>query len=240
MGTKNSNKLYFDFATVFSNTKHFIDTHNMQQTQLTQKLNSNHRATAELIIRLYLKQLNKAAQHDDLDPNELPGFNTYNESLAKCKGCTMRTIINHRERLTDAGFIIKKLHRGKGGVEIWINPKVLGAANLSTFMGNNVVKIGNVPSLFLEKAKNFHPLVHEQQEQLNNNSGVDNKGVPSGHQNGLDESETTRTEQEQDKNKEEKANHDKQRREKNHEDHSKREKHEKESKRSSLNSVTNL
>jgi hypothetical protein len=204
-------RLYFDFGEVFQNTKSFIDRHNSRQTQLTQKLNANHRATAELIVRLYLKQLNKAAQIDNLDAENLPGFNTYNESLAKCKGCTKRTIINHRERLVNAGFIRKEQHCGQGGVEIWINPEVMGTVKLSTSYGENVMKIGEVASLFYEKTKNFHPLVHEHQEQLNNNSRVDKsgtkeKGVPSGHESGLDKSETTGTRHEQDKNTEENAN----------------------------------
>jgi hypothetical protein len=167
-----NHKLHFDYGRVFQSTKSFIDRHNSRQSQLTQKLNANHRATAELIVRLYLKQLNKAAQIDNLDAENLPGFNTYNESMAKCKGCTKRTIINHRERLMNAGFIIKEQHCGQGGVEIWLNPEVLGMAKLSTTCGDNVVKIGEVASLFYEKAKNFHPLVHEQQEQENNNSNV--------------------------------------------------------------------
>jgi hypothetical protein len=203
----NNQRFHFDFGEVFSKTKSFIDTYNNGQTQLTQKLNANQRATAELMIRLYLKQLNKAAQLDTLDPDNLPGFNTYNESLAKCKGCTKRTIINHRERLVNAGFIAKEQHCGKGGVEIWLNPVVLGMAKLSTNYGDNVVKIGDVASLFYEKAKNFHPLVHEQQEQLNNNSKVDKSGteingVPYGHESG----KATRTGHEQDKNTEENAN----------------------------------
>lgn len=206
MEVKDNQKLHFDFATVFSNTKSFIDQYNTQQTQLIEKLNANHRATAELIVRLYLKQLNQAGNLQYLDPANLPGFSTYNSSLAKCKGCTKRTIMNHRERLIKAGFIIQEQHCGKGGMEIWINPEILGMAKPSIYLGDKVVKIGDMTSLFYVKAKNFHPLVHEQQEQLNNNSIVDKSGVPSGHEHGLDKSETTGTGHEQDKNTEENAN----------------------------------
>lgn len=211
MEEQNSQKAHFSFGEVFQNTKSFIDRYNNRQIKLTQKLNANHRATAELIIRLYLKQLNKAAQLDNLALENLPGFNTYNESLAKCKGCTKRTIINHRERLVNAGFITQEEHRGKGGVEIWLNPVILGMAKLSTPLEDNVVKIRDLASLFCEKAKNFHPLVHEHQEQLNNNSKVDKSGtqksgVPYGHWNGLDKSEATGTGHEQNKNTEENAN----------------------------------
>ncbi len=212
METQSDKKIHFGFGEVFLNTKSFIDRYNIRQTQLTQKLNANQRATAELVVRLYLKQLNKASQLDNLDPDNLPGFNTYNESLAKCKGCTKRTIINHKERLKQSGFITREEHRGKGGVEIWLNPVVLGLAKLSINYGDNVVKIGDVASLFYEKAKNFHPLVHEQQEQLNNNSKVDKSGtqisgrhgygVPYGHESG----KATGTGHEQDKNTEENAN----------------------------------
>lgn len=211
-----NHKLHFDYGRVFQSTKSFIDRHNSRQSQLTQKLNANHRATAELIVRLYLKQLNKAAQLDQLDTKSLPGFNTYNESLAKCKGCTKRTIINHRERLVNARFIIKENHCGQGGVEIWLNPEVLGMAKLSTTCGDNVVKIGEVASLFYEKAKNFHPLVHEQQEQENNNSNV-GKSVTTEkdhdqeygvlpHRRDHKSGKATGTGHEQDKNTEENAN----------------------------------
>lgn len=209
MEVKDNQKLHFDFATVFSNTKSFIDQYNTQQTQLIKKLNANHRATAELMVRLYLKQLNQAGNSQSLDPENLPGLSTYNSSLAKCKGCTKRTIMNHRERLAKAGFITKELHCGKGGVEIQISPEVLGTAKPSIYLGDNVVKIGGMASLFYEKAKNFHPLVHEQQEQLNNNSTVDKRGVlphMRDHESGLDKSGTTGTGHEQDKNTEENAN----------------------------------
>jgi hypothetical protein len=70
-----------------------------------------------------------------------------------------------------------------------------------------VLKIGDVTSIFYEKAKNFHPLVHEHQERLNNNSKVDKSGtqksgVPYGHESG----KATGTGHEQDKNTEENAN----------------------------------
>ena len=48
-----SPKIHLDFATVFKNTKAFIDTYNQKQTRLVDKLNANHRATAELIVRIY-------------------------------------------------------------------------------------------------------------------------------------------------------------------------------------------
>lgn len=206
MAMKDNLMLHFDFGTVFQRTKEFIDLYNSGQTQLTKKLNANHRASAELIIRLYLKQLNRAAQLQEIDPHDLPGFATYNSSLAKCKGCTKRTIINHKERLAQAGFIIREQHVGKSGVEIWINPEVLGVAKISNQFGGDILKIGDLTHRFLDKAKNFHPLVHEQQEHLNNNSTVDKSGVPSGHESGLDKSETTGTRHEQNKNTEENAN----------------------------------
>ncbi len=183
-----TSNLCIDFSKVFERTKAFIDAHNRRQTALTQKINANHRATAELIIRLYLKQLrklpNELLDHD----TDLPGFKTFNTSLAKCKGCTIRTIINHKERLKQVGFIIKEEHRGAQGIELWINP--------------NILKTECSPIDFSwPEAKNFHPLVHEQHEQRNNNSKVDKRNLAKGVRSKADGSgETTGTRQEPDMN----------------------------------------
>ncbi|GAA5027394.1 hypothetical protein GCM10011506_16680 [Marivirga lumbricoides] len=98
----------------------------------------------------------------------------------------------------------------------------MGTAKLSTNYGDNVLKIGDATSIFYEKAKNFHPLVHEHQEQLNNNSSVNKSGVPYGHESG----KATRTKHEQDKNTEENANPASKRQEKAPERHCKAEKQE--------------
>ncbi|MCG8320487.1 MAG: hypothetical protein MI921_13360 [Cytophagales bacterium] len=60
----------------FPGSKDFIDQYNATQSKLT----ANHRSTAELIVRLYLKQLNKASRIDKIDRHNLPGFRTYNTS----------------------------------------------------------------------------------------------------------------------------------------------------------------
>jgi hypothetical protein len=177
---------HFDFHMVFTKTKDFIDTYNESQCKITSKLNANHRATAELIIRLYLKQVNSR-------PNSIPegniiGFRTYNSSLASCKGCTKRTIINHKERLKQSGFIVKEEHQGANGIELWINPDILfhGQKNVVS-LRENYLKIFPGKPVSLPKGKNFHPLVHEPHEHDNNNSTVDNeKGVrPKAHGDGL-------------------------------------------------------
>ena len=185
MENKENQRFRFDFSTVFGNTKKYIDSYNTRQTQLTDKLNANHRATAEMIIRLYLKQLNQARSLEFLNSEDLPGFTTFNSSLAKCKGCTNRTIINHKERLKGAGFIVKEEHRGAGGVELWVNPEVLGIINLPTCAADKVTEIKDTSSLFYPEVKNFHPLVHELQEQKNINSSVDKGGVRPAHSHGL-------------------------------------------------------
>jgi len=168
-------KQHYDFGRLFTATKSFVDRHNQNKLGLTERLNANHRATAELITRLYAKQLNKGVILGDTFEKGLPGFRTYNPSLASCKGCTVRTIINHKDRLKAAGFIIKEVHHGKTGIELWINPLI-----------------------FSDKVKNLHPLVHVQQEQINNNSTVDNLSV---NLEGLiTQYEVTRTVQEQDMN----------------------------------------
>ncbi|WP_339903791.1 hypothetical protein [uncultured Cyclobacterium sp.] len=57
--------------------------------------------------------------------------------LLKCQRMEEQNDINHKERLKQSGFITKEEHRGKGGVEIWLNPVILGMAKLSTNCGEN-------------------------------------------------------------------------------------------------------
>lgn len=184
----NSEQVYqrFDFHMVFTKTKDFIDTYNESQCKMTSKLNANHRATAELIIRLYLKQLN--SRPHSIQKGDIIGFKTYNSSLASCKGCTKRTIINHKERLKQSGFIIQEEHQGANGIELWINPDILfhGQKNVVSLRKNYMKILPGKPFLS-SKEKNFHPLVHEPHEHDNNNSTVDNvKGVrPKAHGDGL-------------------------------------------------------
>lgn len=193
---------HFDFHNVFTSTKKFIDDYNKRQDKIVTKLNSNHRATAEYIVRLYLKQLNKTSEHFDLHANGIPGFKTFNSSLAKLKGCTSRTVINHRERLRQAGFIVEEVHLGAQGIELFINPQVLLAGEkVSSELKNGFLRILPL-TLSNVEVKNFHPLVHEHQEQNNNNSIVDSElGVrQKAHQSGQDKSMPTGTPQEQNKN----------------------------------------
>ncbi|WP_298545549.1 hypothetical protein [uncultured Aquimarina sp.] len=173
VSTNQSPKIYFDFTKVFTKTKQFVDNHNFKHIALKDRLNSNHRATAELITRLYTKQLNNAIQLGNDVSEELPPFTTYNPSLASCKGCTVRTIINHKERLKASGFIIKEEHRGKTGIALWINPEVFSTPMLSTKSLENQIQKQPKSSLYEQRVKNLPPLVHEQQEQKNNNSSVD-------------------------------------------------------------------
>lgn len=194
---------HYDFQSVFAGTKEFIDGYNKRQDKLTDKLNANHRATAELIVRLYLKQLNGVSRNVGLKEGDIPGFKTYNASLATCKGCTSRTIINHKERLKKSGFMVKEEHCGAQGIELWINPSILFAGQkLALERQGDFLKIQSDTSSFSSKGKNFRPLVHEPHEQRNNNSIVGSgKGVrPQAHRDGLNKSETTRTKHERYKN----------------------------------------
>ncbi|WP_299187665.1 hypothetical protein [uncultured Aquimarina sp.] len=204
MENKNISKAYYDFSKLFTATKTFIDTHNENHNNLKERLSANHRATAELITRLYAKQLNKAITLGEDIAEELPGFKTFNPSLASCKGCTVRTIINHKERLKAAGFIIGETHRGKLGVELWINPVIFNVKKSSTIVIQIPSHLKNSNTISDGIVKNLHLLVHEQQELKNNNSSVDKlitekEGVRlSAHKQKI--TEVTGTSQEQHKN----------------------------------------
>ncbi len=195
---------YFDFSTIFKATKSYIDLHNKNHLQLTKRLNANHRATAELIVRLYAKQLNKAIALGEFLNHGLPGFKTFNSSLATCKGCTKRTIMNHKERLKSAGVITKEINCGKSGIELWINPLIFIPKKQSTQPLDSLLLKHENTALFMGEVKNLHPLVHEHQEQENNNSSVDNLITPK-HYNSQTEvkwknTDLTESRQEQDRN----------------------------------------
>ncbi|MBQ4818865.1 hypothetical protein [Aquimarina sp. MMG016] len=178
MESKGIVKSNYDFGKLFTATKEFIDHYNRKHPQLKERLNANHRATAELITRLYAKQLNRTISLGQNIKDTLPGFKTFNPSLASCKGCTVRTIINHKERLKAAGFIIKEIHRGKSGIELWINPTVFKTKKLSTISNNIKTDIQTIKEVCDLEVKNFHPLVHEQQELKNNNNTVNKLTTP--------------------------------------------------------------
>ena len=170
-------KMHLDYSVIFKHTKLFIDVYNSKQTDLKDRLNANHRATAELIVRLYAQQINKSG-YEVMPLTDLPGFRSYNPSLASCKGCTVRTVINHKHRLVKAGFIQKEIHRGAGGIELRINPAVLGEVKVSTITDDNTTQIKPLASFFKRRVKNLHPLVHVQQELNNNNSSVEKLITP--------------------------------------------------------------
>ncbi|PTB98016.1 hypothetical protein C9994_00215 [Marivirga lumbricoides] len=194
----NKDKIYhrFDFQSVFVATKEFIDKYNERHSKLTEKLNANHRATCELIVRLYLKQLNNLEKNYDITIDHVQGFKTYNASLASCKGCTVRTILNHKARLKKAGFILAEERRGAQGIELWLNAEILFPIQKFAKEATGK-KLKNKPetAISTSKGKNFRPLVHVPHEQENNNSSVDElKGVhPKAHQSELPKGELTRT-----------------------------------------------
>jgi hypothetical protein len=160
---------HLEFSTVFAHAKTYLDEHNYCQSRLTDSLSSSHRATVFSIVRLYLKQLKKISLIQSFNPSQLPGFRTYNNSLAKEQGCTVRTIINHKERLKKAQIIIREERRGAGGIELWINPKLLFGEVHSEKKSNAIPSFSDV---FCANAKNLHPLVHEPHELKNLNSIV--------------------------------------------------------------------
>lgn len=183
--------LTFNFSKTFEALKTFIDGHNKEHPGLKEKINASHRATAELIIRLYLKQLNKLTAVTEYSLVNIPSFRTYLSSLATCKGCTVRTIYNHKERLVKAGFIKEIKHHAGEGIDLWISPEIMwkGAYKVQKLEegGTSLTPVCN----YIEaNRKKVHGLVHELQEHNNINSSVyrekgvrqepDKCGVPKG------------------------------------------------------------
>lgn len=170
--------LSFDFGKVFKALKEYIDGYNQAHPGLKEKINASHRATAELLIRLYIRQLNELTNLMPYSLADIPAFRTYVSSLASCKDCTPRTIYNHKERLIKAGLITGEKHHGCEGLDLWINPEIMWkGAYMIQYLPEGDMRRTPVDYLFKQDRKNIQSLVHELQEQVNINSTVDKKGV---------------------------------------------------------------
>ena len=145
------------------------------------RITSSAKGVADRMITLYLGQIN--GRLINLATDMIPGFHTFNPSLAKDRGCTQRTIINIRQRLVKGGVIKKELLNGNDGIYIWFADEIFQDNRLYTFMVERDLKLErgmknlhasqNVHSLFLPPTrKNFHPLVSNH-ELINNNRDVD-------------------------------------------------------------------
>ncbi|ELR71775.1 hypothetical protein C900_02360 [Fulvivirga imtechensis AK7] len=170
--------LSFDFGVVFKALKEYVDSYNKQHPDLKEKINASHRGTAELIVRLYMKQLNDLTSVAPYSLSEMPAFRTYVSSLASCKDCTTRTIYNHKERLMKANLITAENHHGGEGLDLWINPEIMWkGAYMITYLPEGGLQRTPVYPLITKDRKIIQPLAHVLQEQDNINSNVDNKGV---------------------------------------------------------------
>lgn len=170
-----------NYSTVFKQMKIFIDQYNAGETDIKKRLNSNVTATAEKITALYLKQLHKAISLGDRFEEGLPGFHTYNPSLATYRNCTCKTIMNHKKRLKAAGFIIEEVNHGKSGVELVINTSIFSLRAAPNQPETSLKTENTAPSFVSQIGKNLHPLYLEQKELNNNtNSDVDNSCVMKG------------------------------------------------------------
>ena len=150
-----SPKLRIEYVRTFKNLKVFIDRYN-QSAPGNNRIHGNMRASAELILRLYIRQLQAAHIRPG---NRLPPFTSFNESLAKTKGCTKRTIINHRHRLSEVGLFTEDVNKGSHGICISFTPEIL-AIHSSTPADNSSTHRKET-SLFSSRVKKSHPLVHE-------------------------------------------------------------------------------
>lgn len=172
--------LYFnDYKTAFTVLKQCIDEFNqqycLQENQAKKPLKSNVRGTAEAMLRLYLKELLNTKPIESL--KELPGFRTYTSSLAKERGCTDRTIQNHRKLLEEAEIIIKQENHGGNGIHIWFNERIIirTVQNLAQEPVDNSSPKSSSSLQKGKETKNFHPLPQDLQDLKNkdNIEGVD-------------------------------------------------------------------
>lgn len=106
----------------------YIQQHNDAQPALRHQLRSSHKQLAEYLLFIYSTAIaREQAYGDAVHPNQaLPMLRTNNVQLSKAIGCSIRTVINLRRRLTDARLITKEVyHGGNAQYELEINPMVV-------------------------------------------------------------------------------------------------------------------
>lgn len=179
-------KAMYNFKEAHSNVKHYIDRYNAKVEEpknrasppSRSKINSNERASADHLVRLCLKQLHQANHGNSLSNNEGPSLHTYTPSLAKLRGCSNKTIQNHRKKLKESGIIVKEEWHGKNGLRIWLNPELVYKTCVEnifqcTSQNGNLAEKTSTDS---NKTKKLHPLqqdLQDQQDLENNIRNVD-------------------------------------------------------------------
>lgn len=165
-------RLHLDFSTCFKRLKQYMDTHNREATDRKDMLSASMRSTAEAMLRIYIKQISGKVM---IAPGseDLPGFNTNNEAMATERGCTARTIINHRKRLMSAGIITHEQMRGNLGLKIWFNPVFTARQILEMPTPTEEKSASTNHDSSFPTMKNFQAIVHEHHEHKNKNRNVD-------------------------------------------------------------------
>jgi hypothetical protein len=118
--------LVISYTNSYRALDHFIDRHNDQHEELTEKIKASVLLTAKEIIRIYGAFLVKASSYMELSAKKLPALKTNNSQLAKLVKVSSRTIQRHIIKLQEAGIITNKKFCGSNsGYELLINSDIL-------------------------------------------------------------------------------------------------------------------
>ncbi len=167
-------KIHIEYEATLAALTEFSIEYNKRCTERKDRINAGMKGVAERMITLYLGQINGTY----LDPEKdlIPGFHTFNPSLAKDRGCAVRTIINIRRRLVQSGLIKIELLNGNDGIYIWFADELFKHNPLYTFMVKRDMQ--NLHALTSSEThfsgstmKKLHPLVSH--ELINKNRNVD-------------------------------------------------------------------
>ncbi|MBT3302017.1 MAG: hypothetical protein HOG05_17480 [Bacteroidetes bacterium] len=118
--------LVISYTNSYRALDHFVERHNDQHEELTEKIKASVLFTAKEIIRIYGAFLVKASSFMELSSNKLPALKTNNSQLAKLVKVSSRTIQRHIIKLQEAGIITNKKFCGSNsGYELLINSDIL-------------------------------------------------------------------------------------------------------------------
>ena len=163
-------KIEIQYEACFKALTQFVIRHNESCAPRTDRITATMKGLAERMITLYLGQINGKL----IDPasDMIPGFHTFNPSLAKDRGCAVRTIINLRRRLMKTGVIKKELLNGNDGIYMWFANEFFQHNELYTSMvKRDMQNLHASTSVLMPTMKKLHPLVYH--ELINNNRDVD-------------------------------------------------------------------
>ena len=138
------------FSSTYKALDRFIDLHNANCEELTERIRGNVHHTAKEIIRVYGAQLLKSKQA--APPNAWKPLQTNNGQLATLTKTSTRTIQRHVLKLIEVGILEQKKVTGKG-YQLYVNPRLLKTSTPLQNTGGDKVRNAASPVVGREEER---------------------------------------------------------------------------------------